>query len=397
VVANLTRMPEDYGYERQVEVYTRQRATGETPEFPVAYEDLKEAAEAELTHEAYAYVAGGAGGEETKRENRRAIERWRIRPRMPRDLTGRSLETEILGTEFLAPVMLAPVGVQSIIDEDGELATAAARETGIPFAHSTAASEPMERVAKELGETPGWFQLYWSADDDLTASLLDRAEAAGYEAVVVTLDTPLLGWRERDIGLGYLPFMEGEGIANYLEDPVFREMLDADPEENPDAAVTQFLDVFSDASHTWEDLEALAASTDLPVVVKGVLHPDDADLALEHGADGVVVSNHGGRQVDGSVAAADALPEVVDRVGEDVPVLFDSGVRRGGDAVRALALGADAVLLGRPYVYGLALGGREGVEAVVENFLADLDLTVALAGATDVDGIDRSVLRERPD
>ena len=390
-------MSEDYGYNRQVEVYTRRHATGETPEFPVAYEDLKEAAEAELSDEAYAYVAGGAGGEETKRENRRAIERWRIRPRMLRDLTERSLATEVLGTEFPAPVMLAPVGVQSIIHEDGELATAAAaRETGVPFAHSTAASEPMERVADELGGTPGWFQLYWSADDDLTASLLARAEAAGYEAVVVTLDTPLLGWRERDIDLGYLPFMEGEGIANYLEDPVFREMLDADPEENPDAAVTQFLDVFSDASHTWEDLEDLAASTELPVVVKGVLHPDDAALALEHGADGVVVSNHGGRQVDGSVAAADALPEVVDRVGEDVPVLFDSGIRRGGDAVRALALGADAVLLGRPYVYGLALGGQEGVEAVVENFLADLDLTVALAGAVDVDEVDRSVLRERP-
>ncbi|WP_121822496.1 alpha-hydroxy-acid oxidizing protein [Halostella salina] len=389
-------MTEEYGYNRQVEVYTTRKATGETPDYPVSYEELKAAAEAELSDEAYAYVAGGAGGEETKSANRRALEQWRIRPRMLRDVTGRDLSTEVLGTEFPVPAMLAPVGVQSIIHDEGELATArAARETEVPFAHSTAASSTMEAVADELGGTPGWFQLYWSSDDDLTASLLDRAEAAGYEAVVVTLDTPLLGWRERDIDLGYLPFMEGEGVANYFEDPVFRESLSGSPEENIDAAVAQFLDVFSDASHTWDDLADLAGMTDLPVVVKGVLHPEDAALALDHGADGVVVSNHGGRQVDGAVAAADALPEVRDRVGDDVPVLFDSGIRRGADAVRAIALGADAVLLGRPYVYGLALGGCEGVAAVVDNFLADLDLTVALSGVTDVDDLDRSVLTER--
>ncbi|WP_135821140.1 alpha-hydroxy-acid oxidizing protein [Halostella litorea] len=389
-------MAEDYGYNRQVEVYTTRKATGETPDYPVAYEELKAAAEAELSDEAYAYVAGGAGGEETKRSNRRAIERWRIRPRMLQDVTDRTLSTEVLGTEFPVPAMLAPVGVQSIIHDEGELATArAAAETGVPFAHSTAASSTMEAVADELGGTPGWFQLYWSSDDDLTASLLERAEAAGYEAVVVTLDTPLLGWRERDIDLGYLPFMEGEGVANYFEDPVFRESLSGPPEENVDAAVAQFLDVFSDASHTWEDLADLAGMTDLPVVVKGVLHPEDAALALDHGADGVVVSNHGGRQVDGAVAAAEALPDVRERVGPDVPVLFDSGIRRGADAVRALALGADAVLLGRPYVYGLALGGQAGVAAVVDNFLADLDLTVALSGVTDVADLDRSALAER--
>ena len=384
---------EPYGRLRQAAVYTNGMLADQTPEIPVAYEELKREAEATLDEEAYAYVAGGAGSEETKRENRRAIDHWQLVPRMLRDVAERDLSVELFGMALPVPFLLAPIGVQSILHEEGELATArAAADLDVPFVLSTASSETLEDVAEAGGDTRKWFQLYWSADDDLTASLIERAEEAGYEALVVTLDTPLLGWRERDIDLAYLPFMDGEGVANYFSDPAFRAALSQPPEENVGLAVNHFLDVFADASHTWDDLADLAASTDLPVVVKGILYPEDAELAVEHGADGVIVSNHGGRQVDGSVGAATMLPEIVEAVDEEVPILFDSGIRRGADALKAIALGADAVLLGRPYAYGLAIDGQAGVRAVVENFRADLDLTLALIGHDGVRDVGRDVL-----
>jgi isopentenyl-diphosphate delta-isomerase len=233
--------------------------------------------------------------------------------------------------------------------------------------------------------------LYWSADRDLTASLVERAEAAGYGAIVLTLDTPLLGWRERDLERGYLPFLDGEGLANYFLDSVFRDALDQPPEENPVAAAMHFTDVFADPSLTWDDLGWLRERTDLPIVLKGILSPEDARLAAEH-AEGLIVSNHGGRQVNGAIGAIEALPGVIEAIEEsehDCTTLFDSGIRRGADAIRAIALGADAVLLGRPYVYGLALGGEDGVEAVVKNFRADLDLTLGLCGCASVREVDR--------
>ena len=278
-------------------------------------------------------------------------------------------------------MVLAPVGVLGIVHDEGERAVArAAADAGVAMCLSTASSHTLEDVASDLGETPKWFQLYWPKDDDLTRSLLSRAEQAGYSAVVVTLDTWLLGWRPRDLERAYLPFLQGLGIANYLSDPHFRSTLEKPPEEDLQAAVLQFVANFSDPSNTWERLSFLQECTDLPILLKGVLHPDDARRARDAGVQGLVVSNHGGRQVDGAVASLDALPRVVEAVGDELDVLLDSGVRSGSDAVKALALGAKAVLLGRPYVWGLGAGGEAGVLQVLRGFLADLDLAMALSG-----------------
>ncbi|EMA52035.1 alpha-hydroxy-acid oxidizing protein [Halococcus thailandensis] len=386
---------EPYGEHRQRDVYASGMLADDPPEHPVRYEELERRAMAAMSEEAAAYVAGGAGTEDTITENRRAFADWRIVPRVLRNVSERDLRVDLFGTELDLPILLAPLGVLSIVHEAGELAVArAAAEHDVPMVLSSASSYTMEEVAEELGETPKWFQLYWSADPDIASSFVERAEHAGYDAIVVTLDTPLLGWRERDIEQGYLPFLDGEGVANYVSDPAFRDRLDVPPEENEGTALMEFVDIFGDPSLTWDDLASLRAETDLPLIVKGVLHPDDAERAVECGADGVVVSNHGGRQVDGAIGALTALPGVVDAVG-DVPVLFDSGIRSGADAVKAIALGADAVLLGRPYAYGLALDGEAGVGSVLENFRADLDLTLALAGHTSFDELDRSILLDR--
>ena len=390
-------MPDQPGPRRQTEIYMEGLADV-TPDVPVRYDRLERAALDAMDDEAAGYVAGGAGGGETMDANREAFRKWYIRPAMLRDVEERDRSVELFGQAYDAPVLLAPIGVLSIVHDAAEGAVAeAAADLGLPMILSTAASTELETVAERLDAAAGrgWFQLYWSSDRAITSSLVDRAERAGYEALVVTVDTPLLSWRERDIEDAYLPFLDGEGLANYVSDPAFLDRLDADPSENELAAVREFVDVFGDPSLTWDDLDWLTDQTDLPVVVKGVLRSDDAARAVKAGAEGVVVSNHGGRQVDRAIPALDALPEVVARIGDDAAVLFDSGIRRGSDAIVALALGADAVLLGRPYVYGLALDGADGVRAVCRNFLADLDLTMGLAGQDSVAGIDRSLLRAR--
>ncbi|MFC6765661.1 alpha-hydroxy-acid oxidizing protein, partial [Natrinema soli] len=300
----------DYGPDRQAEAYLSGMLEDEPPEFPVSYDDLEERAREELSEEAFAYVAGGAGSESTVAANERAFDAWQIVPRIMRDISERDLSVDLFGREYPAPVLLAPIGVQSILHEEAELAVArAASEFSVPMICSSVSSYSMEEVSDELGESPGWFQLYWSADRDVAASFLERAEDAGYEAVVVTLDTPKMGWRERDIELGYLPFLEAQGLKNYFEDPAFRDRLAAEPQENEEAAIASWQACFGDASLTWDDLEWLEAQTDLPIVVKGVLHPDDAREAVERGVDGMVVSNHGGRQVDGAIPALEALPD----------------------------------------------------------------------------------------
>jgi isopentenyl diphosphate isomerase/L-lactate dehydrogenase-like FMN-dependent dehydrogenase len=377
----------------QYEIYLEGLA-GKVPELPTSYAGLDAAAREALTPEAYGYVAGGAGEELTMRANRDGFDRWRIVPRMLVDVRERDVRTSLLGLGMPAPLMLAPVGVMSIVHEAAERAVArAARELGIPMVLSNAASTTMEDVAIELGDSPRWFQLYWPTDNDMAASFVARAQDAGYSAIVVTLDTRILAWRPRDLSRAYLPFLKGEGVANYFHDPVFRDGLDKPPEEDPQAAVGLWATLFSNPGLNWEDLAFLQAHTDLPIVLKGVLHPDDARRAVDAGVDGLIVSNHGGRQVDGAIGAIEALPDVVDAVPDGFPVLFDSGIRTGADMVKALALGASAVLLGRPYVWGLGLGGEEGVKQVVRSLLADFDLTLALSGYTEPSQLGHQALR----
>lgn len=381
------------GEQRQREIFVSGHA-GIEPDVPIRFEALEEAALAVMDDAAAGYVVGGAGGENTVGRNRHAFDRWRIVPRFLRDVGERDLSVEVCGQELPVPVMLAPIGIQSLAHEDAEVATAAgAREAGLPMVLSSVSSQTMEDVADELGDTPKWFQLYWSSERSLAESFVERAEDAGFDAIVLTVDTPVPGWKERDLSRGYVPQLEGEGMANYFADDAFLDLLDQPPTENEFGAIQTFLDVFGDPTLTWDDLDWLRGQTDLPVVVKGLLHPADARRAVEHGADGVVVSNHGGRQVDGAIGALEALPRIAAELeGTDADVLFDSGIRRGAEALKALALGADAVCLGRPYVYGLAIDGADGVEAVCENFLADLDLTMGLTGRTSADDVDRSLV-----
>jgi lactate 2-monooxygenase len=354
---------------------------GEVPALPFDWREMRDAALQVMNEQAIGYVEGSSGTEQTAQANREAFDRWRLVPRMLRGVpAARDHATTILGTPMPAPVMLAPVGVLSIVHPEAEPAVArAAGRLGVPFIVSTAASTAMEEVAA-ASEGPKWYQLYWPADRELAASFVARAEAAGFTAIVVTLDTWQLGWRPRDLKTAYLPFLQSIGIANYLSDPVFN--ADLDPAD-PNAAVLKFVRVFNNPTLTWTDLAWLRSLTSLPIVLKGLQHPDDVRRAADAGVEGVICSNHGGRQVDGAIGSLDALPGIVDAA-EGLTVLFDSGVRCGSDIAKALALGADGVLIGRPYVHGLAVAGEEGVHHVLRCLLADLDLQVGLAGYASV-------------
>ena len=376
----------------QYEIYLRGMA-GQRPARTLDWRQLERDALNLLQRGPRGYIAGGAGLGETMRANREAFDHWRLRPRMLRDVSERSLERTVLGTELPAPVLLAPIGVQTLAHPEGELAMArGAAQVGVPLVASSAASHTIEQIAEAAGELQRWYQLYWPKDRELARSFVERAERAGYSAVVVTLDTWLLGWRPADLSEAFLPFLWGEGNRNYLEDPVFRGLLEAPPEEDMQGAIGQWAWQFANPSVTWDDLAWLRECTKLPIVLKGIVHPDDARLAVERGVEGVLVSNHGGRQVDGAIGALDALPGVVEAVDGRCEVLFDSGIRSGADALKALALGARAVLLGRPYIWGLALGGAEGVAEVLRGFLADLDLAMALSGYANIDEVVASAL-----
>lgn len=419
----------------QSDIY-RAGISGTRPAVPIDAVALKAAARKALSTEAFAYIAGGAGAERTMTANRRAFDRWQVWPRPLRDVSTRDLGVDFLGKRRSTPLLLAPLGVMEMAHADADLAVArAAASLGVPYTLSNQASFPIEQVAHAAPDGSHLFQLYWSASDDLNRSLLARAEASGCEAIVVTLDTHLLGWRTRDLDLAYLPFTRGMGIAQYTSDPVFQQLVReraAAPKGDapgvrvtpkavsaaltiarkgapltgggslrdnlrsplPRAAVETFLDVFSTPALTWGDLAKAREWTNLPIILKGIVHPDDAQAALDAGLDGIWVSNHGGRQIDRSVPTLDVLPEIADRVAGRVPIVFDSGVRGGADAVIALALGATVVALGRPYAYGLGIAGEAGVREVVRNVLAEVDITLGLAGLTSVSQLDRDALRQ---
>lgn len=427
----------------QSDIY-RAGISGTRPRVPVDGDALEAAARRALSAEAYAYIAGGAGAERTVAANRAAFGRWQVWPRPLRDVSSRDLSIDFLGVRRPTPLLLAPLGVMELAHPDADLAVArAAASLGVPYTLSNQASVSMEEVRDAAPGGSRLFQLYWSASDELNASLLRRAEASGCEAIVVTLDTHLLGWRTRDLDLAYLPFTRAMGIAQYTSDPVFQQLVrersravaatgtDAAAEpappvrltpkavaagvriarkgaaltgstsmrENlrsplPRAAVETFLDVFSTPALTWDDLARAREWTSLPIILKGIVHPDDAIRALDAGMDGIWISNHGGRQIDQSVPTLEVLPGIAERVAGRVPIVFDSGVRQGSDAFIALALGATAVALGRPYAYGLGIAGEAGVREVVRNVLAELDITLGLSGHTAVAELGRDALRE---
>jgi lactate 2-monooxygenase len=421
------------GLRRQTQIYL-EGVSGRKPTAPLDAERLEAAARKRMRPDAYAYVAAGAGNERTVAANRAAFDRWRIVPRMLRDVERRDTSVELFGQRLPSPFLLAPVGVLEVAHPEADCAVArAARDTGTVMIFSNQASRPMEGIANILGDSPHRFQLYWSRSDELVESFVARAERCGCQAIVVTLDTTMLGWRTRDLEGAYLPFLHGKGIAQYTSDPVFKRLLteaaaspEAEPRPQPKptlaalrtlieltraypdsfwrtlfsgrgrAAVQRFTAIYSRPSLNWETLAFLRERTEKPIVLKGILHRDDAARAVEEGMAGVIVSNHGGRQVDGAIATLDALPGVVEAVDGRIPVLLDSGVRGGADVFKALALGARAVLIGRPYVYALAIAGRAGVRDLLLNLAADFDLTMGLAGCRSVAEIGPDALAPAP-
>jgi len=422
------------GRERQSSIY-RAGVLGRRPAVPTDFAELERRAKRASSAKGWAYVAGGAGEGRTMRNNRAAFDRWAIVPRMAHGVTSRDLTVDLLGTRLSSPILLAPVGAGALLDPDCDLHVArAAAAMDVPYIFTNQGSTPMEDCAAAMGESHRWVQLYWSTDEALVDSLIQRAEAIDAGALVVTLDTTTLGWRPQDLNLGSLPFAQGQGIGQYTSDPRFRDLVreriaaakasgaKQDVEVTiaairslisitrnhpgsfwqnlrspvPRASVEAFLDIYSNPGLSWDHLATLRERTRLPVVLKGILHPDDARRAFDLGVDAIVVSNHGGRQVDSSIASLDALLEVRGAVSPDATVLMDSGIRTGADVFTALALGADAVLLGRPYMYGVAVAGQRGVEEVVSNVLAELDLTMSLTGVRDIAEINRNLLVPNP-
>lgn len=394
------------GPARQGEIYIK-GIMGASPLVPFDAQELEAQAKEKMNPKAGGYIIGGAGTDDTIRENGDAFSKYRIYPRMLRDVSVRDTSTELFGVKIPSPILTCPIGVLEMIDDEADKAVGkATANLGLPMIMSNQASFSMEEIAAEMGDGPRWFQLYWSKSNDLVKSFVQRAEQCGCTAIVVTLDTTMLGWRVQDLDLMHLPFLTGQGIAQYTSDPVFRQIVaemdfgeealqvpGVDPETFK--AVQAFTGIYSRPSITWEDLSFLRSVTDLPILLKGILHPEDARLAVKHGIDGIIVSNHGGRQVDGAIAAIDALPKVVEAVrkaGSDMPILMDSGIRTGAHIFKALALGAKAVCVGRPYAYGLALAGQEGVETVLANLMAEFEFTMALAGCRNLGEIDGKAL-----
>ena len=363
-------------------------------ELPHSVQLLEHMASESIEKGPFTYVNSGSGAESTLRANVNAFDDWHIVPRVLNDVSIRDTSTQVLGTIFPSTFAIAPVGVQSIFHPDGELASArAAAHHGVPFIASTLSSYSLEEIAANLGTTPRWFQLYWSKDVELALSMVKRAEKSGYSAIVITVDTALLGNRERDLNNGYSPLKLGKGSANYLHDPVFLSRLGSNPSSDDPDVIGKIVDVIFNPSLTWDDLRTIKNHTKLPVLLKGILHEEDARKALHYGVDGVIVSNHGGRQLDGCISSFEALPSIAEVIQGVVPILLDSGIRRGSDVIKARALGANAVLLGRPFVYGLAVAGENGVRHVLNDFINDIDVSLALTGFSSLQQVNRSIIR----
>lgn len=388
--------PRQFGPETQGAIYMRGLG-GVKPDIPANFTELEAAAQRKMSGEAWAYTAGGAGLETAMDANRAAFNRYPIAPRVLTGAAQRNLGCEIFGARAAAPIMSCPVGVLEMMHPDADLAVARAMSRlNLPMIISSQASFPMEDIAKANGDGPRFFQLYWGKSDAIAESFVKRAEAIGCKAIFITLDTVILGWRPRDLNAGYMPFLHGKGIAQYTSDPAFRGLLPQSPEENPTAAAVQFTQLFSDPGLDWARIAKIRSWTKLPIVLKGIMRADDAAKALSEGYDGILVSNHGGRQVDGGIGTMDALPSVLAAVKGKIPVFLDSGVRCGADIFKALALGASGVGIGRPYVYGLALAGEQGIQAVMEYLAAELDVIMALNGCRTPADIKRELLVENP-
>ena len=361
---------------------------GILPDFPVDFATLQERAQSALSPSLLNYVQGGCGDEHTQDRNAQAFHDWGMVPRMLVDCSERDLSIELFGLRLPSPIFMAPIGLNGEMTQDrrGDIAAAqAAAETGVPFCASTLSNSPLEEVRAAAGETPSFFQLYTPKNRDLAQSLISRAEQSGYQALVITLDTWLTGWRPRDLNTASFPQLRGKVLENYFSDPVFRSLLDAPPEDDLMGAVRMWTSVFGQVL-TWEDIAWFREATSMPIVLKGICHGDDARKARDLGVDAIYCSNHGGRQANGGIAAIDMLPDVVAGAGS-TPVLFDSGIRSGTDVVKAIALGATAVGIGRPYTYGLAIGGARGAAHVLSSILAEADLLMAVNGYPDLDAV----------
>ncbi|MFM0337032.1 alpha-hydroxy-acid oxidizing protein [Paraburkholderia fungorum] len=367
---------------------------GIKPSLPVDFKRLEERASAALPQSVLSYVQRGCGDEFTQRRNVEAFSDWGLVPRMLVDTRVRDLSVDVFGKRYASPLMLCPIGVIGVCAQDGrgDIATArAAAAARVPMIASTLMNDSLETVAEALGEGDAFFQLYTPKDRDLAQSFVRRAEAAGYKGIVVTLDTWLTGWRPRDLNDSNFPQLRGVALANYFSDPLFRAKLAVPPEEDIAAAVRYWASIFG-MTVTWDDLAWLRSITTLPLIVKGIQHPDDAKRAIDLGVDAIYCSNHGGRQANGGLASIDLLPALVAACG-DVPVWFDSGIRSGTDVVKALAMGASMVGVGRPYAYGLALGGTAGVVHVIRSILAEADLLMAVDGFPDLAALRAAGLR----
>jgi lactate 2-monooxygenase len=358
---------------------------------PAPYERLKEAARKRVGEDRFNFIEMGAGKGDTVKANLESFDRWRIVPRVLRNVSKRELSTILFGIELPTPILVAPLGRLAYLRKNAEVGLAGvAKDLRVPFILSTFASTTIEQIAQVMGDSPRCLQLFPSKDGEITSSFIRRAEATGYSAVVVTVDKAANyphylspGGRE----------FEESGSAIYFSDPIFQSRLGASPEEDREKANKLWRETRFDTSFSWESLDAIRGETKLPVIVKGILHPEDAELAVQHGVSGIVVSNHGGRSMDGEVASLDALPAIAEKVGRRVPVLLDGGIRTGSDIFKALALGAAAVLIGRICAFGYAAGGVEGARTEIVRLIDELDAAMATCGCASLADAEQSMVR----